>query len=664
MRRPAAQLLWQRLSDLFPNLGNTGGFASLRAILQSGSRGEFELSYPASDGTIHLKISAGPMGDLLAVMLTDIGDVKEREASFRLLFDDNPLPMWLYDPETLRFVSVNQAAVMHYGYDRERFLTMSLFDIRPPEDWKALRDAMQPNGIPVAGDRIWRHIKANGDVIEVMNHVRPIVFQNRPAILVAITDVTERNRYAAGLKLAKELAEQASQSKTDFLATMSHEIRTPLNGILGYTDLLLDRGSINDPDRRYLERIQNSGTALLTVVNDILDFSKIEAGQIDLDPRPFSLRALIDDVVSIVSGAAEKKGLDLSGDVAVALPERLVGDESRLRQVLLNLLNNAIKFTPAGKIAVRITHEGSSAQGETIRFCVSDTGIGIPRHKQARLFERFSQVDGSIRREYGGTGLGLAISRRLVELMGGSFGVESEEGQGADFWFNVMLAETEGDSCETASPGVAQSSSAACILLVEDNEINQEIAGAVLTAAGHRVEIAADGAAAIKLIQSHPFDVVLMDIQMPGMDGLTATRHIRSLGQDARNVPIIAMTANVLPQQVQKFKEAGMDDHVGKPFKREQLLAAIERWLGESVRSPAASEDKGRGAVDLHPPASASGRFRPSPSCSQLVKPAGGPSPHVVEVALPPSRNSVEAEADVVAAGREVAFTDDDCPST
>jgi PAS domain S-box-containing protein len=575
------------LSELLPSLGGGGALEALVSILERGHDGQFELNYPTPEGPVHLKVSAGAMGDLLAVNLTDIADLKEREASFRVLFDENPMPMWLYDPGTLRFLHVNEAAIGHYGYSRERFLAMNVIEICPPEDRAALRSALEPHGLPAVVDSTWRHVKADGDLIDVIGRARPITFQGRSAVLVALTDVTERNRYASSLQQAKDVAEHASRAKSDFLATMSHEIRTPLNGILGYTDLLLESGPASERDQNYLERIRNSGAALLTIVNDVLDFSKVEAGQIELDPRPFYLVSLARNALSIVSSGAERKGLAITFDPPADPPPLVMGDEDRLRQVLLNLLNNAVKFTPSGRVTLRLATSPSRDGGVSVRFEVEDTGIGIPHDKRSQLFERFSQVDGSIRREFGGTGLGLAISKRLVELMGGEIGFESELGHGSTFRFTVTLPRAAGHRVEVRSEAKPLQPSFARILLVEDNEINQDIARAVLQGSGYEVDTVSDGAAAVKAAHSKPYDVILMDIQMPVMDGMTATQRIRGLNHSARNVPIIAMTANVLPQQIQAFRAAGMDDHVGKPFKRDDLLAAVARWVERSASSAA-----------------------------------------------------------------------------
>jgi signal transduction histidine kinase/ActR/RegA family two-component response regulator/HPt (histidine-containing phosphotransfer) domain-containing protein len=372
-------------------------------------------------------------------------------------------------------------------------------------------------------------------------------------------------------------AEHAARAKSEFLASMSHEIRTPLNGVIGYTERLLDE-ELQPHQRRYAERIQNSSLALLTVVNDVLDFSQIESGRVELDPQPFALRALIDNTVSIVSGIAESRGLEMVVEIASDLPQVLIGDEARLRQILLNLLNNAIKFTRAGRVTVQVASQGRNESGEVIGFKVQDTGIGIAKNKRDNLFQRFSQVDQSVRREFGGSGLGLAISKRLVEVMGGEIGMDSEEGRGSTFWITVTLppAASLSPTADDVPTGAVQPGR---ILVVEDLEINQELARALLERDGHEVDIASDGAEAVAAVQGKRYDLVLMDIQMPVMDGISATRAIRGLDHEARSVPIIAMTANVLPQQVRSFQQAGMNGHIAKPVRRNDLKRALGEWL-------------------------------------------------------------------------------------
>jgi signal transduction histidine kinase/CheY-like chemotaxis protein len=387
--------------------------------------------------------------------------------------------------------------------------------------------------------------------------------------------VEQRTQELEGMR---RTAERASQAKTEFLATMSHEIRTPLNGVIGYTEILLDEGTLAPTERRSVERIRGAGNALLTVVNDILDFSKVEAGEIALDLQPFGLAPLVDEASSIVALNAAAKSLGFTMTIDPDLPQRFVGDESRLRQILLNLLNNAIKFTRHGSVALSVGRAVGEPGPCRVAFSVTDTGIGIPADKLERLFHRFSQVDGSIGREFGGTGLGLAISRQLVLLMGGEMTVESEEDRGSRFTFVVPLDEAPALPAAATSAGIVARPAGLRILLAEDVALNQEIARKMIEVAGHTVDVVGDGADAVAAVQAKAYDLVLMDVQMPGMDGLAATRAIRGLEHPSRTLDIVAMTANVLPAEITRFREAGMDDHVGKPFKRADLAAAIERW--------------------------------------------------------------------------------------
>jgi len=391
-------------------------------------------------------------------------------------------------------------------------------------------------------------------------------------------------RRTAAARQAQARAQAASQAKSDFLATMSHEIRTPLNSILGFAALVADDPSLSDENRRRLELVGRAGRSLADLVNDLLDFAKVEAGRLELALAPISPAAILRDACAIVAPTAEAKGLKLAVEIEGDEAAAFVLDEARLRQVLLNLLANAVKFTARGGVTARL--EVNHAAG-VLRFEVADTGIGIAPDVQERLFQRFSQADSSISRSYGGTGLGLAISRALVRQMGGEIGVESALGEGACFW--IALA-AESAAAPSAQPQAAAqvSTSAARVLLVDDHPMNRELGLALLTLAGCQVTTAEDGVQAVEAARAGGFDLVLMDVHMPGMDGLAATRAIRALGGVAGAVPIVALTADVRPDQVTRCREAGMDDYVSKPIHREQLLAAVARALEPAVEEDAA----------------------------------------------------------------------------
>lgn len=410
-----------------------------------------------------------------------------------------------------------------------------------------------------------------------------------PLILVAwLFIIGPARRWGAALKQARSEAESATQAKSEFLATMSHEMRTPLNSIIGFTDLILEDPLLTEEHKRKIGLVQQSGTALLLVINDLLDFSEIEAGKLKIEAEPFSLEALVGNTMSMIRGQALDKGLVLKEEIAAGLNGFFLGDQHRLRQVLLNLLNNAVKFTDRGTITLSVTPEPTGAGREGIRFTVEDEGPGIPADRHGLLFRKFSQADSSIRRRYGGSGLGLAICKRLVELMAGEIGFSSVDQIGSRFWFAVPLPrcaapETAAEAAVTA----AHDGPSARILLVEDVAANREIGCAMLASLGHVVETATNGAAGVEAARSGGFDLILMDIQMPGMDGMTAARAIRALGGRVGRTPIIALTANVLPRQVREFREAGMDGYVPKPIKKPVLAKAIHNLLSGAEGLPA-----------------------------------------------------------------------------
>lgn len=505
----------------------------------------------------------------------------ESEARYRLLADNaTDMILEMKADGAVRYLSPSVRDIL--GHDPAEIVGRAPATLLHPDDVESAATAfagMNPGSPPVTFTHRLRH--RDGHYLWVESSMRPTVGADGEFVVVGVVrDVTERKRYEEELSAARAEAEAANRVKSEFLASMSHEIRTPLNGVIGFADLLLGT-DLSAEQRQYVALQREAGRGLLAIIGDILDYSKIEAGKLELEERPFDLHRLLRDCRDLMSNAASQKGLLLQLSLGGTVPRFVHGDEARIRQILLNLVGNAVKFTERGSVLVSaglLSAEDGEGAPVLLRFSVSDTGPGIASAEKANLFQRFSQGDRSTTRRYGGTGLGLIISKQLSELMGGRIGVQSSPGVGSTFWFELPLP-------VAAAPGLAaerrEAAATRCarILLAEDVPMNQIVTSSILCKAGHTVEVVEDGVLAVEAMRKGEFDLVLMDMQMPRMDGLQATAAIRQLGGRRGAVPIIALTANALTDQLQLCLDVGMNDHVTKPIERDTLLSAVDRWL-------------------------------------------------------------------------------------
>ena len=559
-----------------------------RQAIETGIGGGFQLRLMREDGETRIVSSqCRPECDETGATVALFGvfqDVTESirnhdrvaasEARYRLLADRASDIIVTYGVDgRIRYISPSIEAAT--GVAAEALVGRPVTTLIVPEDVPALTERFRamvktPAGIPIEGFRYrgtaylgeQRWFEARTSLIRDEDG-RVVEFQD------VVRDITATKALEDQLIAARDVAEAGALTKSEFLANMSHELRTPLTSVIGFSGLLQASANLPEAERRYADRIATASEALLSVINDILDYSKLEAEAVDLDPQAFDPRAMAEGAISIIENQCQAKGLTLETAIDADLPATLMGDEGRLRQVTLNFLSNAVKFTAAGSVRLSMTMSGGR-----LRVAVTDSGIGVAPDKVDALFDRFTQADASTTRVYGGTGLGLAISQRLIEMMGGEIGVESEPGKGSTFWFEAPLREAAAGA-DAAEAGELTVSAGLRVLMADDAAPNRELVTAILGSFGLALETVENGAEAVEAARAGAYDLILMDVHMPVMDGLDATRTIRAMGGTVGRTPIIALTANVQPEQVLRCREAGMDGHVGKPIQVAELFAAL-----------------------------------------------------------------------------------------
>ncbi len=538
--------------------------------------------------------------------------LQEREETFRRLFQDSLDPVILM--KEYYFVECNQAALDLIQLTKEEFIGLTPDDVSPElqDDGRRSDEISTEVMNELRQGRSqrfdWHCIRRDGSDFYVDVSLTPIKIGGSPFYYCGWREITLRKQLMERLAETTQAAEAANRAKGAFLANMSHEIRTPLNSILGMAQLL-QMQELDGNVKRKIQTIAQAAHHLLSIVNDILDISKIEAGKLRLEISDFPLREKIEGVINLLADKADASNVDLSSEIDPGLPEILRGDRMRIRQILLNLVGNALKFTEKGKVTVRVLRMSPGEENFLVRFEVQDTGLGISSQDQPRLFNFFEQADNQSTRKFGGTGLGLAICKRLVEQMGGSIGVDSALGIGSTFWCVIPLSkgsqapprQDETFSMTGLADSLAKGHGHVRVLLVEDNVINQEIAFELLRNAGMAVDVASNGVEAVNRVAAQTYDLILMDIQMPKMDGLEATRVIRRM-PDRADVPILALTANAFPEDVDLYIDSGMNGHVAKPIVVKELYETLLFWLNGKLSTAHETDAMVLPAISSSPP--------------------------------------------------------------
>ena len=513
-------------------------------------------------------------------------DLRRSREKYHNIFENSIMGIYQSIPGG-RYLSVNTAFARLFGYESPEELIASVTDIghqfyaNPQDRDRAIKTLLEQGFLEGYELEVKRK---DGTQFWVSMNTMIVQDENGTHYDGTVEDITKRKRAEEMLRAAKEAAEAATNTKSEFLANMSHEIRTPMNAVIGMTGLLINE-NLNAEQKECVNTIRSSGEVMLEIINDLLDLSKIDGGMMELERQPFALQECIEEAIDIVAVNASEKGLRLGYSFENDMPLVIIGDPARLRQILVNLLSNAVKFTEKGEVSVSLSSLMLEGGDYDIHFAIRDTGIGIPQDKADRLFQPFSQIDASMARKYGGTGLGLAISKKLVEMMNGRIWAESEAGKGSTFHFTIQAESTSDEYIDRNAsksydlPKIALDDdfgSDLSILLAEDNTVNQKVTQKMLKKLGFRADVAANGVEVLQALDRQTYDVVLMDVQMPEMDGLEATMAIRQ--KCSEGPKIIAMTASALKGDREMCLDAGMDDYICKPVRIQDLARVLKRY--------------------------------------------------------------------------------------
>ena len=596
IKRTKDEVIGFRLDEIFGEAIAKQVMADDREVIASGKGETKEYIVEQNGATEHYIRYVFPVFGLdgnaygVGVISNRVTEAKKLEQEIKLtserftsLFYNSPVAMTITDMTTRNFVMANNAFLGTFGFTSNEVIGESVesFDfVVNPDDVATLEEELMKNS--KIQNREIVVLKRNGEEFVALCSLEIINVDGQAQIMSAFQDITKQKRVESALQEAKKAAEANTMAKSSFLANMSHEIRTPLNAMLGFADLM-NKTHLSGLQREYLDAIDASGKNLLNLINDILDFSKIEAGMLSIEKTPFSIQQALDSVNMMFFDRAQSKGLKFSTSVDPAIPSLVNGDPTRFTQIMINLIGNAIKFTNKGSVEITCKAFELSDGNVTMEIVVSDTGIGIAEEKLNSIFNRFTQAEDDTTRNFGGTGLGLSIAKKLVELQGGELWVKSSVNEGSVFSFKLTYEISESNEYAHKEALVFAGSQKDTfkgkrVLIVEDNLLNQKLASTLLIAEGFEVESAANGRLALEKLNQVPFDIVLMDIQMPVMDGYQATRELRNnlnLG-----VPVIAMTANALAGERERCIEAGMNEYITKPFKTQELLEMISVLMG------------------------------------------------------------------------------------